>query len=73
MNKLKSKFVCNSVLKTTNAESVSLNAVVSGSEENASFSLATPHGELKMTITNPSAFGFFTAGKEYYLDFTVAS
>lgn len=51
---------------------VHLQPVVSGSEENKTFSTYTPTGELKMTITNPAAMDFFKIGKEYYLDFTPA-
>ncbi len=44
----------------------------SGSEENKSFSMYTPSGEIKMHITNPDCIGFFEAGKEYYVEFTKA-
>lgn len=49
-------------------ETVTLRAVVDGSDENKSFSKWTPFGELKIAITNPDAFGFFKPGKSYYLD-----
>lgn len=38
--------------------------------ENRSFSKATPWGELKIAINNPSAYP--KVGKSYYLDFTEA-
>jgi hypothetical protein len=40
--------------------------------ENANFNKATPSAELKITIDNPGAIGFFEPGKEYYADFTPA-
>lgn len=43
-----------------------------GEPENKSFWEATPHGMVKMTITNPTAAEFFEAGKTYYLDFSIA-
>lgn len=36
---------------------------------NFSFSKFTPSAELKITITNPEAFGFFKAGDSYDLTF----
>ena len=54
------------------AEEVKFSAVCSGSEENRSFSEATPTANLSMTITNKGAHGFFIAGKEYLLDFKPA-
>jgi len=54
------------------SESVEMHAVYSGSNENKSFAKATPSAQLSMNISNPSAFGFFKAGREYYLDFSEA-
>lgn len=54
------------------SEEIVAGPVVGGSDENRSFSRATPSGELKLTITNPDAFGFFVAGAEIYLDVTPA-
>ncbi len=36
---------------------------------NYSWSQATPSGELKMTITNPSAYEQFAVGKTYFMTF----
>lgn len=74
---IRAKFQCSSAEKSgdneyNTQENVSLHPVVSGSKENESFSRWTPSGSLLMTITNPSAFGFFEAGKEYYLDISKA-
>ena len=40
--------------------------------ENYSFSQATPSGSIDLNITNPSAFGLFKEGREYFIDFTPA-
>lgn len=53
-------------------EGVNMSPVVSGSEENKSFSLYTPSGKIEMHITNPDAIGFFKARKEYYVEFKEA-
>lgn len=72
MRTIRSKFYTTHVEKFNTGEFVNLSAVVSGSEENKSFSEATPSGNLAMSITNPDALGFFEEGKEYYLDITPA-
>lgn len=69
---IRAKMYCSNVEPIGNQESVNLEAVVSGSDENKSFSDATPSASLRMTISNPSAQGAFEVGKEYYLDFTPA-
>lgn len=43
-----------------------------GNEENKSFSLATPQGNIELTITNPDAIKNFSLGESYYVDFTPA-
>ncbi len=43
-----------------------------GSDENNSFARWTPSAELKMTVQNPTLYGKFAVGDEYYLDFTKA-
>lgn len=40
--------------------------------ENARFTTATPWGEITLGIDNPKALEQFTAGKEYYVDFSPA-
>ena len=78
MKTIRAKFSVWGVVKDTeyNTERVELHAVYGNSdednEENNQFSEATPVGDLHMTISNPSAQGFFEQGKEYYLDFTEA-
>ncbi|MHB9148335.1 MAG: hypothetical protein ACYC2U_08245 [Candidatus Amoebophilus sp.] len=41
--------------------------------ENKKFWDATPAGQIQMWIQNPEAFKHFKLGKEYYVDFTLAS
>lgn len=41
-------------------------------EEDRKFTKATPWGEAKLAIDNPSALEFFQPGHSYYLDFTKA-
>ena len=52
-------------------EEVSLSPLSGEKKENASWSAATPSGELKMSIDNPAAVGYFELGKDYYIDFTL--
>ena len=40
--------------------------------DNAEWSKATPQGEIKMTITNPTAIEAFSPGKSFFVDFTPA-
>lgn len=39
-------------------------------DDNKDWSKYTPQGELKMTVTNPSAIEQFDLNKKFYLDFT---
>jgi hypothetical protein len=41
--------------------------------EDGRFTQATPWGELRMLVDNPSAAIVFEPGKMYYLDFTPAN
>ena len=52
--------------------SVELRAVYSEdkNDPNYSYSQATPWGELKMSISNPDALGFFEVDKVYDIDIT---
>lgn len=54
------------------SETVYMHPVYGDGTENKSFSEATPSGLISLTITNPNAYGFFVANKEYYVDFTPA-
>ena len=53
--------------------SVKLEAVTSGSEENKSFWKYTPSGSIQMFITNKKAVELFVAEQEYYVDFSKAN
>ena len=54
-------------------ETVELSAVAYGdSDENKSFSEATPFARVEMTISNQKALGAFEPGEDYYVDFTPA-
>jgi hypothetical protein len=47
-------------------------AVMSGCEENKSFSRYTPSGEIKLCVTNPEIVDNFQVGQHYYVTFQVA-
>lgn len=53
-------------------QSVLLNPVTSGSDENKEFYAATPGGEIKLDTINQAAGNQFTLGGEFYVDFTPA-
>jgi len=73
MRTLQAKFKVGSVVDYgNNNHEANLSPVVSGSEENKSFSMYTPSGSIKLHITNPDALGFFEAGEEYYITFSPA-
>lgn len=75
MNTIRAKFYVTNITPTEGHEAVSLSAVVgdgSASDENKSFSAATPWGDLTIGISNPAVIGFFKQGKEYYLDISPA-
>jgi len=79
MRTIRAKFYCGTVIPATeNYDSVAyLNAVTSNpdgsypNKENESFSNSTPSGQVTISISKDvPAHKFFTAGREYYLDFT---
>lgn len=75
MQKVIAKLVCNSIeeLPSQNEKRIKLSAVVSGSEENKSFSRWTPTANLEMIISNETPAGdYFEQGKEYFLTFEKA-
>lgn len=70
MNSLIAKFKVGSVTDFgNNNHEVKMTPVVSGSEENKSFSMYTPSGDCRLHITNPNAIGFFVASDEFYVIF----
>jgi len=44
--------------------------VVGDSPENEEFYNATPYGEIRMGIVNPTTLARFEEGDEFYVDFT---
>lgn len=70
MKSLIAKFKVGSVTDFgNNNHEVKMTPVVSGSEENKSFSMYTPSGDCRLHITNPNAIGFFSASDECYVVF----
>lgn len=69
---IRAKLRAVSVDSTSNGDNVNMLAVIDDSEENESFSDATPSASLTMWVSNPSARGAFMEGREYYVDFTPA-
>ena len=53
-------------------QTIVLNAVTSGSEENKSFFNATPSGRIELGMVNKEAADLFELQKEYYIEFTKA-
>jgi hypothetical protein len=69
---IKAKFVVQSIQDFGNFKIVDMSPVMTGSEENKSFSTYTPSGKISLTITNPEAFNQFEPTKEYYITFEKA-
>jgi hypothetical protein len=82
---VKAKFKCDKVApysydegKTIAGKNISMSAVIAystdgtRSDENESWSQATPSGQLSIHISNPAAFEQFEEGKEYFLTFEPA-
>lgn len=69
---VRAKFKCVTVLKTESGETIELTAVTKHREGNETWAKYTPSGDIKMSVTNPSCFGFYVPGKEYFLDITLA-
>ena len=53
-------------------EKVELTVVNAQAPEDQIFSASTPGGEIKLTIANVNAHGFFKPGKKYYVTFEEA-
>lgn len=72
---VRAKFVCRSVDKAEGhspSEIVRFEAVTADTDENKTWSKYTPWGELRMSITNPAAFGQFAIGQEIFVDLNPA-
>ena len=88
MKRIKAKFVCQSVrliprffngefgedAESTGlvTEEVHLSAVFDTEGSNRAWAVASPSGDLKMTIENPEAQKYFVPGNSYYLDISEA-
>ena len=75
MSNTRAKFKCTVVKDVPEYEqkSVYLTPVISGSEENKSFSKYTPSGSIHLNISyDTQASNSFEEGKEYYVDFSVS-
>jgi len=70
-HKIRTKFNVASITTYGNGggRQITMQPVITGSEENKSFSTYTPAGEIKLTVTNDEAV--FEMG-EYYIDFIKA-
>lgn len=71
---IQARFTCNAIVPSPYAPNqvatIYFNAVYGKEGENASYSKATPYGQLAMGIdTDTKAATFFEIGKDYYLRF----
>lgn len=75
MPQVRAKFVCTGIQDFPEYENktVSFSPVISGSDENKSFSKYTPAGSISLSISyETEAVNFFEERKEYYIDFSKA-
>ncbi|MGM0882617.1 MAG: hypothetical protein ACQEXQ_16440 [Bacillota bacterium] len=59
-------------VNTEKMETVVLQPIMNGSEENKRFYKYSPSGKIELCIMNPEAAKQFEVGKSYYVDFTPA-
>lgn len=72
-NVMRAKLRVTSVKKTEGEQEVlEMTAVVSGSEEDNTYSKYTPSANLTMVVSNPDLLGKFSPGQKLYVDFTLA-
>lgn len=68
---VRAKFRVNAITIREHGREISASPVYGADgTANADWSKHTPSGELRMNITNPSAFGQFEVGKECFVEFT---
>lgn len=69
---IKARFRCHEITVGTSSDKVHLFAVYSSNpaSPNHEWAVASPQGELTLTIANPKARGRFKPGQEYELAFT---
>lgn len=73
---VRAKFVVSQITRyhnSPNAVTVKMQPVYGNTEENKTFWQATPSGSIEMSITAEPAAKAFELGKEYYVDFILAS
>lgn len=69
--KVRAKFVCESVENFQGSKTAKLRAVYGTESENADFTKYTPSGSIEINITEDApAANVFEPGKNYYVDFT---
>lgn len=69
---MKAKFEVLTVTKGKGFDQIVMTPVLSGSEENKSFSQYTPSGKIDIMITNPTLLGTINPGDVYYINFEKA-
>ena len=73
---VRAKFVCKLITPIqrdrADTQSVELEPVIDGSEENKTFFKYTPGGKIRLDVMNEEAVKQFEVGKEYFVDFTPA-
>lgn len=71
---VRAKFKVRSVVEYEGGnKEAQLEAVTTGSAENAEFFKWTPSASIKLSTLNPTAAAYFVPGKEFYVDFTEAT
>ena len=73
--RIRAKMRVTEVTKTEyGAERVKLSAVYADktNAEDNSFAKSTPSASIEMQVDNENAYGAFTPGKKYYVDFSLA-
>lgn len=69
---VRAKVVCEGVKDNTVSFRTVYETDAEKDAENARFTKATPWGEIRLGIDNPTALEQFQAGKSYYVDFNEA-
>ena len=70
MKTVRAKFKVSSLTQTEHGETIKLEPVRDGSEENKEFFKWTPAGQIEIGTVNSEAAKEFEVGKEFYVDFT---
>ena len=70
---VRAKFKVESITTTENGSEIRMVPVIGGTTENEQFFKWTPYGELKMGVVSDATAAQFTAGQQFYIDFTPAA